>query len=156
MKLNLILCLLLASTLHAQELPLKPQAVIDVKLTDSIHIWKQSLTVPHRTIDRSFILISVISQAATLADDLNSIHALKRQGTSEANPLLKGETALIGVTEGIYFVNELFTYRAKREDDALAYAGIPSHRYAKWWVIPICNIAPHVIGVGLTFKFTGR
>jgi hypothetical protein len=149
--------MLLAAPLSAQTLlPMKPQAAIDVKLTDGTRTWKQALIVPHRTADRSFIFMSAISQAATLADDFNTVYALKRQGTSEANPALRGKAALFGVTEGLFVVSELFAYRAKREDDALAFAGIPGHKYAKWWVIPMLNIAPHVVGVGLTLWFTGR
>jgi len=167
----LLALLLFAIPLQAQNLPFKPEPTVKVKLTcgddlackqkwytypDTQKAFYEELPVPHRTADKAFWLVTAVSQAATLADDFNTEYALKRPGTSEANPILRSTPALFGVTEGLFLVNEAFTYRAKREDDALKAAGIPGHKYAKWWVIPIFNIAPHAVGVGATIAFTGR
>lgn len=118
--------------------------------------FKVYVRVPHRTADRAFWLMTAVSQAATLADDFNTVYALQRPGTREANPLLQSRPALFGVTEGLFVVNELFMWRAKREDDAMKAADIPGHKYMKWWVVPMFNIAPHALGVGVTIAFTGR
>ena len=153
-----ILGLCLASGVAAQDtvLPFRPKTNVSVQITDGTKKWNQSLVVPHKTVDKSFVAWSAISQAATLADDFNTIYALQRPGTREANPLLRSRAALFGVTEGLFVVDEIMAWRYKREDDALKYAGIPGHKYSKWWVVPMLNVGAHGLGVGLTLKFTGR
>lgn len=154
------LALLLCSCpLFAQNLPFKPQPTVRVKLTDGTKTWYQPLVVPHRTADRAFWLSTGLSLALTVADVENSHYALNKLGTIEANPVFgqhPGRARYYAICLPIFAVNTYLSYRYKREDDAMAAAGIRGHKYAKWWVPSLANTVVHAVGVTVTLASTGR
>lgn len=127
-----------------------------VKLTDNVHTWYEPLPIPHRTADKAFWAMMGLSQLATVADNMNTQYALRKIGTQETNPLLKSRAALWGVTEGIWAAEIPWAWHYKRQDDALKAAGLPGHKYAKWWVIPLLNIGSHGLGISVTLASTHR
>ena len=143
----------------AQQLPFKPQPTVTVKLTDGTRAWYQPLVVPHRTADRAYWLSTLVSLGMTVADVENSHYALTRAGTMEANPLFGSHPSrpvYYGITLPIFAINAAFSYHYKRQDDALAAAGLPGHRFAKWWLPNLMNTGVHAVGVGVTVGSTGR
>ena len=139
--------------------PVPVTDIINVHLTDGHRTWYQPLPVPHRTAEKAFWLSTLISAGVTVADVENSMYALRRLGTSEANGLF-GSHPRRGVYYGIAApacaLNVLFSYHYKREDDALRAAGLPGHKCAKWWLPSALNTGAHVVGVAVTLGSTGR
>ena len=144
------------------EIPPTPTqgATVNVQLQDQTHTWIQPLPVLHRTADRAFWLWQVASALATAADDENSYQVLKRvPGTRELNPVYgshPGRALYYGIGFGVWAAEVPFAYHWKRQDDALRAAGIPGHRWAKWWVMPALNAGAHGVGIGVTVGVTGR
>jgi hypothetical protein len=132
---------------------------INVKLTNHDQTWYEPLIVPHRTTDRAYWTSTLLSLALTVADVENSRYALAKPGTMEANSIFghhPGRATYYGITLPIFMVNAIVSYRYKREDDALAYAGIPGHRYSKWWLPNAINTFGHAAGTLVTLASTGR
>ena len=48
------------------------------------------------------------------------------------------------------------SWKGKREDDALRDAGLPGHKYMKWWLPEAAVIASHAVGIFVTVANTGR
>jgi hypothetical protein len=157
MKLALVLMLLAVAPMHAQ---VKPQAGIDVKLTDGTHTWKQALTVPHTTADKSYWISTAISAGLTVLDVENSIYALKSQpGTVEANGIFgnhPSRTRYYSITLPIFAANAYVSWKYKREDDALKAAGIPGHKYVSWKVPNGINSGMHLVGFLVTLLSTPK
>lgn len=160
-------------SIHAQNLPFKPQPTVKITLTcgsdvacqEKEHVsrytvWTESIPVPHRTADKAFFLWEAISQVATVADVENSIYVLRHTpGTVEANPVFGKNPSRLryyALMEGLYLAEIPFTWHYKREDDALKAAGFQGHKYAKWWILPAINTTAHGVGIGITLSSTGR
>ena len=149
---KLALCVLLLA------LPARAQTV-RVKLTDGSRQWYEPLPVRHRTADRKFWLSTGLSGALTVADVKNSLDALNRPGTSEANPIFGRHPSpgrYYAVMVPIFAANAYMSYRYKREDEALADAGIQGHKYVKWWLPSALNSGAHAVGLAVTLAATGR
>ncbi len=132
---------------------------VRVKLTDGKTTWYERIAVPEHAINRNFWLSTGLSLALTIADVENSRLALSRVGTSEANPLFGSHPSrgrYYAVTLPIFAANAYMSYRWKREDAALAYSGIPGHKYAKWHIPNDLNTIAHAIGLAITLGSTGR
>lgn len=169
---RLILFLMLAAPVFGQGLPDKPQPTVKVQLTckgnvicaERYHVnpaqnFYQELPVPHRTADRAFILDTLLSFGMTAADVENSIYALNKPGTEEANFVFGSHPSrgkYYAIVMPIAGLNAAFSYHYKREDDALKAAGLIGHKYAKWWVPNLINTIGHGIGVAVTASSTGR
>jgi hypothetical protein len=162
MKLALIFLLLAGSAgaqMPAQSLPFKPLPTVRVKLTDGNRTWYEPLTVPHKTTDGRFLAFLAVSSVLTVADVENSVAALKKPGTSEANGIFgahPGRGTYYAITLPMLAGTAYLSYRWKREDDALAYAGLPRHKFVKWWLPLAVNTGAHVAGVIATTVGTGR
>lgn len=153
----------------AQPLPYQPNAesslkpasgpTVRVKLTDGKTTWYERLAVPEHAIDRQFWMLTGLSLALTIADVENSRFALSRAGTTEANPLFGSHPSrgrYYAVTLPILAANAYMSYRWRKEDAALAYSGLPGHRYAKWYLPSLLNSAAHAVGLAVTLASTGR
>lgn len=163
MKTILLFCMILATTLaHAQApaLPFKPLPTVNVKLTDGTKTWYQEFSVPGKTADRSFWIVTAISAALTVADVENSINALRKPGAIEINGAFgaphPGRLRYYGISLPVFAGMTYFSYKYKREDAALAYAGLPPHRFVKWWLPSAMNAGMHALGAGITLASTGR
>jgi hypothetical protein len=143
----------------AQSVPFQPVPTVRVKLTDGIRQWYEPLPVRHRTADRGWWATTIISAGLTFGDVENSLYALHRPGTVEVDPVFGKHP-----TRAKYYAIALpglalaawFSYHDKREDDALRDAGLPGHRYVKWWLYPLINGGEHLIGISVTTASTGR
>jgi len=160
MKLRLMLFALLAATpVWGQELPFKPVPTVRVQLTDGTRKWYEPLPVRRPTTDKSFLISTLISGAATVGDCENTQYALKRPGTHEANGIFGSHpTRLVcyGITTPIAVGMGIFSWRYHREDNALADASIPCHRFIKWWLPNTINTAFHTFGTLYTLGSTHR
>ena len=137
-----ILVLLSAATASAQ-------STVNVQLTDGIHKWYEPLPVPHRTADRAWWLSTATSAAATVADVEYSMYVIRRPDARELNPLLgsrPNRAQYYAISLPVLGLSTWFSYHYKRQDDALAAAGLPPHKYAKWWVIAGINGCVHTGG----------
>ena len=151
-KAILVLSLLVASNCFAQ-------STVKVQLTDGTRKWYQELPVAHKTADRVFWLDTALSVGMTVADVENSMYALNKPGTSEANWLFGSRPTrarYYGITMPVTVLSAYLSWRYKREDDALTVAGLPGHKYSKWWLPNLLNTAGHTLGVGVTLASTGR
>jgi hypothetical protein len=154
-----ILMLLLVGTLHAQELPFKPLPVVRVQLTDGAKKWYEPLAVPQKTADKAFLAYLGVSALSMIADCENTEYALQKPGASERNLLFggrPGRAKCYGLSAPVFLGMGYYSYKYKREDSALAYAGLPAHRFVRWWVPDALNTAFHVVGVLVTLTSTGR
>lgn len=132
---------------------------VRVKLTNGSQTWYQDLPVTRRTADKSFWLSTGLSLALTVADVENSLHALNRPGVSEANPLFGGHPSRLryyAIAGPIAALNIGFSWHYKRQDDAMADAGIKGHKYVKWFTPNLLNTAFHALGLAVTIGSTGR
>ncbi len=165
-----VLILALATTAHAQcpqglkcaELPEKPIPRVNVKLIDDTTgaRIRLNLPVPHRTADRAYTAWAIVSQFATIADNENSLYAMKDAHVTEINPLLGSHPSrgrYYAVNEFFYVVTSYASYRAKREADAaIAFGARPDFTHRYWWMSMAGNTAVHVVGTVLTIRNTGR
>lgn len=148
----LLLFLSLASSAVAQ-------STVRVQLTDGSRKWYEPLPVPHKTADKAFWLSTALNVGLTVADAENSLYALRRPGAQESNPLLGSNPSrgrMYAIMLPAAALTTYFSFRYKREDDALKAAGYPGHKYMKWWVPNLLNTAGHALGVGVTLASTGR
>ena len=132
---------------------------VNVKLTNGTQTWYEPLPVPHRTTDRAYWLHFALTQAATIADIENTRYALGKAGTQEANPIYgkaPSRLTLYSISEAVAIGNAIFDRHYKRQDDALAAANIPGHKWSKWWVPTMLNTAAHSVGLLTTLASTGR
>jgi hypothetical protein len=104
---------------------------------------------PHKTADKDWWLLNGASWVLTAADAGNTFYATRDHRVREANPVFA--YALIPAT----IFNTWENYRWKQEDDADRDIGRPHANY-RWYVLPIINMVPHGIGLGLTIHLTGR
>ena len=77
----------------------------------------------------------------------------------EADPLYgshPGRARYYAIAMPVAGLCAYYSYRYKREDDALAAAGIPGHKYVKWWLPEALNIGAHIFGIVATASFTGK
>lgn len=154
-----IAMLLLAGTLHAQELPFKPKPVVRVELTNGVDKWWQPLPVPHRTADRAYWASTITSLGWTVADVENSVYILKSPKTHEVNFIFGSHPSrgrYYAICLPVFLGSAYLSYRYKREDEALKYAGLPTHKYVRWWLPEALNTGSHVLGVLVTLTSTGR
>ena len=139
-------------------IPVSAQTV-RVQLTDGHTKWYEELPVTHRTADHTYLLTTFLSAAVTVADVENSIYALHKQGAVEANGIFGSHPSrgtYYAITIPVFAANAVFSYRYKRQDDALRAAGYPGHKYIKWPVPSLLNTIGHAIGLGVTVASTGR
>lgn len=132
---------------------------VRVKLTNGSQTWYQDLPATKTTANRTYWLSTALSLALTVADVENSHYTLNRPGTSEANPLFgahPGRARYYGICLPIFAVNAYMSYRYKREDQALADAGLKGHKYVKWFTPNLLNTAFHALGLAVTIGSTGR
>lgn len=128
-------------------------------MTDDVRTWYEPLPVPHRTADRAFLLSSAVSLIVTVADVENSIYALRRPGAREANGIFGSHPnrgIYYGITMPLAAIDIGMGWHYKREDDALRAAGLPGHKWMKWWIPSLLNTATHAVGIGVTVGSTGR
>lgn len=167
-----IIGLLLAAPLGAQDLPSKPSPTVAVRVTCGTDLacqldnrvgrrdkWWVSLPVPHRTADRSFWLSTSTSLLMTVADNENSLVALRRPGVHEIDPLYGSHPSrarYYAIDIPIAIGAAAFSYHYKRQDDALRAAGMPGHRFVKWWLPNLLNTGSHAAGVIWTVVKTGQ
>lgn len=132
---------------------------VRVKLTNGSQTWYQDLPVTKPTANRTYWIATGLSGLLTVLDIENSHLALNRPGTSEANPLFgahPGRARYYGICLPIFALNAYMSYRYKRQDQALADAGIQGHKYVKWWLPEALNGGMHAIGLAVTLGATGR
>lgn len=150
MKIVLALALL-AGSLHAQDLPSKPQpqTMVRVQLTYPSDDYKKhwvELPVPHRTADAAWIGWNSAGIAACGVDLGLALTHLNQEG----NPIVK---AAPGVAVGLCALSVglagVYSWKNKREEDAVRAAGIP-HRGFKWWAFDLAVIAPHAAGIAIS------
>lgn len=135
------------------------QSTVKVKLTDGTRQWYEQLPVPHKTADKAFWVSTLLSVGLTVADAENTKYALGRPGATESNPLFgknPSRARMYGIMLPIAGLTSYYSFRYKREDDALKAAGYGGHKYVKWWLPNLFNTAEHALGVGVTLGFTGR
>jgi hypothetical protein len=170
--------LALAGTLHAQdvkEFPFKPLPAVRVQLTcpktdtvcqDLYHVkpgqkWWQPLPVQRRTADGAYLGVTAASLLLTVADIENSVPIVGNcTHGHEVNPLY-GQCPSRGryyaIAMPIFAATSYFSYKWKREDDALRDASIPPHRgWARWWVPEAANAGSHLVGIIVTLAATGK
>jgi hypothetical protein len=168
-----LLLLLAATPVGAQNLPFKPLPTVRVQLTcrkydlacqqqygvKSGDKWWEPLAVTHRTADTAFLESTGIAFGATVMDVENSVYALSKPGIYEINPIF-GKHPNRGRYYGIMLpatgAFAYYSYKWKRQDDALKAAGLAEHKYMKWWVPNALMTATHVFGTLFTLDATGR
>ena len=131
---------------------------VKVQMTDGARKWYEPLPVP-KTHDHKFLILTASSVLANVADVENSLVALRGQHVRELNPLygqhpnrLRYYDVSLPITGALAY----WSWRWKREDAALKFAGYPGHRFMKWWIPEALNIATHGAGLGFTAASTGR
>ena len=158
--LEITLFLLLAAPLHAQVyVPFKPLPTVRVQLTNGTRKWYEPLPVTRPTTDKPYIISTLISGASVVGDCENTQYALHRPGTHEANPLFglhPTRLTCYGLSAPAFIGMTYFSWRYHREDHALADAGLPGHKWAKWWVPNVLNTAFHTFGILYTLSSTHR
>jgi hypothetical protein len=169
---GLVPILLLAAVgAHAQELPFKPEPNVRVQLTCptdacaqfySIKVhgkFYEELPVRKRTADRAWFVSTALSGILTVADVQNSVYALRGGSVREVNPLLGSHPSVAryyALCGPVALLTGYVAWRWKREDQALADAGLIGHKYAKWHVANDLNSAAHVVGLAVTLLSTHR
>jgi hypothetical protein len=152
---------LLAAPAMAQTLPDKPQPTVHVKLINRFGKPETlRLPVEHRTVDRSFIVASVISQGLTFADVANTRYCLRLQACNEKNPVFGGAHPNAGVQWGIselaYGFTTYMARRQKRQNDAERAFGARITASNHWYIWPAMNTAVHTFGLVFTLAETHR
>lgn len=121
-------------------------------------VYKDCLAVPHRTADRSFWLIVATEQVGAIADAEVTHWSLEHNGR-EGNPVIGSHPSrakLYGIMEASAGVLTYYTWRFKRQDDAIAADPRPApyklapHRFT-WWKPLVISAAVHGFAVGITF-----
>ena len=146
--------------IQAPDLPNKPEPTIRVKLIDESTKQKitATLPVPHRTADRDWWLLTLASEAATVADVENTKLCLELPNNYETNPVYGSHPSrlrLYGISEAIWGVDTYLSWKLKRSEDAAAAFGA-RRTWPRWWLLPLSNIAGHTVGVLATIGNTGR
>lgn len=145
-----------AVTVGAQTAPLE---TVRIQLTDRATKWYAPLPVSQTTADKAWWAWFAASNALTVADAENSLYALRTPGATEANPFFgarPGRARIYAVMLPVTVLCDYMSWRYKREDDALRDAGIPGHKYVKWWLPQALNAGGHAIGILVTLASTGR
>ena len=140
-------------------LPSKPEPTVRVQLTDGQRKWYEQLPVKHKTVDHAWWEWAIVSGGMTILDAENSLYALHKPGTSEANGIFGSHPSrakYYGIMLPVAGLGDILSYKYKREDDALKSAGMQGHKYSKWWIIQAMNTGAHVVGVAITLGSTGR
>jgi len=141
------------------DLPGQPQPTVRVHLADQTHQWWQPLPVTHRTADWRFDALIATSFAVTAGDVENSLAALRKPGVHEVDPLYgshPGRARYYAIAMPVTAMCAYYSWRYKREDDALRAAGLPPHKWVKWWLPGALNTGAHVFGILFTLSATGR
>ena len=135
---------------------------VGVKLIDDRtgeHV-RLNLPVTRRTADKAFWTWTAVSQAFTIADNENSVYALKLPGTHESNFIYgrdPGRARYYAIGEAIFALGSCISWRDKRERDAaVAFGARPDRTHRYWWLPQASNIAWHAIGIGITIGRTHR
>lgn len=169
---SLILGLLLATPLIAQTLPNKPQPTVKIQLTCKLDVkcqeaygvkanqkFYRQLPVVQPTLDHAYVLSTTTSILLSIGDVENSLYALNKPGTQEANWLFgshPNRARYYAIILPVDAAAAIISYRYKREDQALKAAGYPSHRIVKWWLPEAMNSVGHTVGILITATSTGR
>jgi hypothetical protein len=142
---------MLAGCLNAQSLPDKPEphATVRLELTYPSDDYKKhwvTLPVPHRTADAAWIGWNSASLAACGVDLGLALSHLNQEG----NPIVKAAPGLaVGICAATAAASGYFSWREKREEDAIRAAGIP-HRGFRWWAFDAGVVVPHAVGIAIS------
>jgi hypothetical protein len=145
---------LLATNSIAQEKILPLSRTVNVELTDGQRKWWAPLPVTKRTADFAFWESTAESFAATVADGENTMHVLNNhKGNRETNFLYGNHPDRLryyGIALPLAGACAYYSWKWKREDQALKDSGYPGHRFAKWRVPNAYNTGSHVFGLVFT------
>ena len=169
----LLLALLFSVPVFGQQFPFKSLPTVRVHLTcagdaicaENYHVqpkekWWEPLQVRRPTADKKWYAATAASGILTAGDVENSLIALGNcHNAREANPLYgkcPGRARYYAISGPIFVLNAYMSYKWKREDDALKDAGIPGHKYQKWWLPDAINGGTHLLGILITLGATGK
>ena len=155
-----LLAILSAIPINAQDLPDKPIPTVRVKLVDDISHQRVTFTLPvkHRTVDKTWILLTLASAGVTVLDIENTRYCLRSGDCFEADPLygkFPSRARLWSISGPILAMTTYLSWRYKRSDDAALAFGAKT-AWTKWWIPQVSNIATHAVGVAFTIKNTGK
>jgi hypothetical protein len=148
------LIILWVPCLRAQEKILPLSSAVKIELTDGQRKWWAPLPVTKRTVDGKFWVSTAASFAATVADGENTMHVLRNgKGNRETNFIYGSHPDRLryyGVSLPIASVCAYYSWKWKREDQALKDSGYPPHRFIKWQFPNAYNTGVHMFGIVFT------
>lgn len=163
--LSIIILAIIPSISYGQAINIAPNpshlSTINVTLyDDNNNSSKWQLPVLHKTIDKSFWTVILLSYISTAIDNENSHYAMMNSKYGrELNPIYfakrPSRARMYEISMPITTLSNYMAYRAKRIEDAEIAFGMKV-RGPRWWMYNVVTIGSHVGGAAFTVAMSGR